>query len=61
MKVAARRQRLPARDRWLAYGLLAPAFGAVALLVGWPLWVIVQMSLRLAFAVTIWTLWAVHG
>jgi multiple sugar transport system permease protein len=42
----ARRQRLPARDRWLAYGLLAPAFGAVALLVGWPLWVIVQMSIR---------------
>jgi multiple sugar transport system permease protein len=41
-----RRQRLPARDRWLAYGLLAPAFGAVALLVGWPLWVIVQMSIR---------------
>jgi hypothetical protein len=24
-------------------------------------WVIVQMGLRLAFAVTIWTLWAVHG
>jgi len=42
----ARRQRLPARDRWLAYGLLAPAFGAVALLVGWPLWVIAQMSIR---------------
>ena len=46
MKVAVRRQRLPARDRWLAYGLLAPAFCVVALLVGWPLWVIVQMSLR---------------
>lgn len=24
-------------------------------------WVIVQMSLRLAFAVTLWTIWAVHG
>ena len=24
-------------------------------------WVIVQMGLRLAFAVTIWTLWAIHG
>ena len=24
-------------------------------------WVIVQMGLRLAFAVTIWTIWAVHG
>ncbi|MEO8536381.1 MAG: sugar ABC transporter permease [Betaproteobacteria bacterium] len=34
------------RDRWLAYGLLAPACVAVALLVAWPLWVIVQMSLR---------------
>jgi hypothetical protein len=24
-------------------------------------WVIAQMSLRLAFAVTLWTIWAVHG
>jgi multiple sugar transport system permease protein len=43
---AARPIRPPRRKRWLAYGLLAPAFGAVALLLAWPLWVIVQMSLR---------------
>ena len=46
MKAVAPRQRLPWRQRLMAYGLLAPAFGAVALLVAWPLWVIVQMSLR---------------
>lgn len=42
----ATRARLPRREQWLAYGLLAPALGAVALLVAWPLWVILQMSLR---------------
>jgi multiple sugar transport system permease protein len=46
MSGPSRHQRMPGRDRWLAYGLLAPAFLAVALLVGWPLWVVVQMSLR---------------
>ena len=40
------RARMSRRERWLAYGLLAPALGAVALLVAWPLWVILQMSLR---------------
>ena len=37
---------LPRRERRLAYGLLAPAFCAVALLIAWPLWVITQMSVR---------------
>jgi multiple sugar transport system permease protein len=46
MTSSVRRQRLSSRDRWLAYGLLAPAFCAVALLVAWPLWVIGQMSIR---------------
>jgi multiple sugar transport system permease protein len=46
MSVGVRRPRLPSRERWLAYGLLAPAFCAVALLVAWPLWVVVQMSVR---------------
>lgn len=40
------RVRPPRRQRWFALGLLAPAFCAVALLIAWPLWVIVQMSLR---------------
>lgn len=34
------------RDRWLAYGLLAPAFAAVALLLAWPIWIVLNMSLR---------------
>jgi multiple sugar transport system permease protein len=40
------RVRPPRRQRWFALGLLAPAFCAVALLIAWPLWVILQMSLR---------------
>jgi multiple sugar transport system permease protein len=37
---------LKAAERRLAWALLAPAFVAVALLVAWPIWVVVQMSLR---------------
>ena len=33
-------------ERRLAWALLAPAFVAVALLVAWPIWIVVQMSLR---------------
>lgn len=33
-------------DRLLAWGLLTPAFVAVAALVAWPIWVVVNMSLR---------------
>jgi multiple sugar transport system permease protein len=37
---------LKAAERRLAWALLAPAFLAVALLVAWPIWVVIQMSLR---------------
>ena len=33
-------------DRWLAWWLLTPAFVAVAALVAWPIWIVVNMSLR---------------
>jgi multiple sugar transport system permease protein len=41
-----RRPTLKAAERRLAWLLLAPALFAIALLIGWPLYVIVQMSLR---------------
>jgi multiple sugar transport system permease protein len=34
------------RERVLAYGMLVPAFAAVAALVAWPIYVIAQISLR---------------
>lgn len=34
------------RERVLAYGMLVPAFAAVAILVAWPIYVIAQISLR---------------
>jgi len=33
-------------DRLLAWGLLTPAFVAVAALVAWPIWIVVNMSVR---------------
>ncbi len=45
-EAAPMRVRPPRRQRWFALALLAPAFCAVALLIAWPLWVILQMSLR---------------
>jgi len=33
-------------DRLLAWGFLLPAFAAVAALVAWPIWIVVNMSLR---------------
>ncbi len=41
-----RRSTLKAGERRLAWLLLTPAFAAVAVLVAWPLYVVVQMSLR---------------
>jgi len=41
-----RRSPLKRAQRRLAWALLAPAFVAVALLVAWPIYVVVQMSVR---------------
>lgn len=34
------------RVNWLAWGMLAPAIASVALLLGWPIWMAVSLSLR---------------